>query len=255
LAADKNIAEFICESSGKFAFVIHGWDEDVDSLWVTDTIRNLTYHRGGCVIFMDYRRFSMNPDYFLLTTHFYRLAELLARKIRQVTTRYENVFLYGFSFGARLCFEAGVRIGYQKIDSIHGCDPPGPGFDPHIFRNVDPKSSAKNVHCINTSVDKGTNIYNCHVNFRMGICGRKQIAATRKPFGSHGLCVSVTRESAIKSIKMTVSLLLPFQPFFYNAAFENDFISDNFYNCTSNRMATNVPRDFKMGYMETRRGV
>lgn len=97
--------------------------------------------------------------------------------------------MFGFSFGARLCFEAGARVGFQLIDTIHACDPPGPGFD-HVLRKADPKSAAKNVHCINTSVDKGTNFYNCHINFRMGVCGKKQIGAGKKPFGSHGLCVS-----------------------------------------------------------------
>lgn len=225
---DKSIAEYKCDPNGKFAFVIHGWEESIKSVWVMDTIRNLTFYRGGCVIFMDYSRYS-HPDYFLLTTHFNNLSELLARKIRHVTNNYGNVFIFGFSFGARIAFEAGKRVGYQAIDQIHACDPAGPAFD-NAFRAVDPKRSAKYVYCINTSVDKGTSVYNCHLNFRMGVCGKQQIGATHKPYRSHGLC-----------------------PFYYNSAFEHDFVHNNIYNCTTNRLATTIPKDFKMGYMEDRR--
>jgi predicted esterase len=152
-----------------------------------DTIRKLAHYRGGCVIFMDYSRFSAS-DYIVLTKRYESLARLLQRKIMQATRNYKNVFLYGFSFGARLCFEAGAGIGYQAIDEIHACDPAGPGFD-IAPQKLDPKHSAKHVHCINTSIDKGTSVYNCHINFRMGMCGLRQIGATQKPYGSHGLCV------------------------------------------------------------------
>jgi hypothetical protein len=64
----------------------------------------------------------------------------------------------------------------------------------------------------------------------MGICGRKQPAAGPKPKGNHGLC-----------------------PYFYNSAFEHDFMAtDNFYNCFASEIAT-YPTYFKMGYMETRK--
>jgi hypothetical protein len=59
----------------------------------------------------------------------------------------------------------------------------------------------------------------------MGKCGKSQAAAGPYPKGSHGLC-----------------------PYFYNQAFENDFLPNNFYNCTSNRMLTTFTEDVKMGY-------
>jgi surfactin synthase thioesterase subunit len=92
---------------------------------VADTIGNLSFHRGGCVIFMDYSRYSTGA-YSNLVRHFHALARVLIKKIRQATDNYENVFMYGFSFGARLAFEAGATIGYQKIERIDACDPAGP---------------------------------------------------------------------------------------------------------------------------------
>ena len=97
----------------------------------------------------------------------------------------------------------------------------GPGFNVR----VDPTPAAKNVACINTSTDKGTNFYNCHQNFRMGKCGSSQIAAGAPPMGSHGLC-----------------------PYYYNLAFTNDYVPVNFSKCSSTREIENPPKGLKMGY-------
>lgn len=168
--------------------MIHGWEEHINTGWVMDTIRNLTYYRGGCVLFMDYSRYSRAP-YTSLATHFFPLSMVLKKKVQQVSDDYNNVFMYGFSFGARLAFEAGRRLGYQQLERIDACDPAGPAFDSN-GRHVDPKYAAKSVNCINTSIRYGTNFYDCHINFRMGVCGYNQLGASRKPCGSHGLCVN-----------------------------------------------------------------
>ena len=95
----------------------------------------------------------------------------------------------------------------------------------------DPKLSAKNVQCINTSIDKGTTIYNCHQNWRMGSCGYSQIGSTSPPFMSHGLC-----------------------PYIYTSAFQNDFKYKNITTeCYNPRPSLALPLNFKMGYMEMRR--
>lgn len=98
----------------------------------------------------------------------------------------------------------------------------GPGFDMY----VDPTPAAKNVQCIDTSIDKGTYVYNCHQNFRMGYCGYSQPAAGSYPVGSHGLC-----------------------PYFYNLAFTHDFVSNNYYDCYSSREIINPPSNVKMGFL------
>lgn len=40
--------------------------------------------------------------------------------------------------------------------------------------------------------------------------------------------------------------------YFYASAFEHDFIANNLHHCKVN-IPWNMPKDFKMGYMETRR--
>jgi hypothetical protein len=62
----------------------------------------------------------------------------------------------------------------------------------------------------------------------MGKCGSSQPAATSRPFGNHGLC-----------------------PYFYNVAFEQKFVPDNTFKCTSKRLAnlTSSPLEVRMGYL------
>lgn len=104
--------------------MIHGWEESAKTDWVVDLIKNLSFYRGGCVIAMDYSRFSRQP-YVSLAVNFSPLTRVLVKKIQQSTSFYENVFLFGFSFGSRLAFEAGVRLGKQRIERIDACDPAG----------------------------------------------------------------------------------------------------------------------------------
>lgn len=172
---------------------------------------------------MDYSNFSIVADYFKLNSHFFNIARVLVKKIKQVGN-YDRLFLFGFSFGSRLCFEAGAQIGHQVIDRIDACDPAGPGFDGQK-RAVDPKLAAKNVACINTSIDKGTKIYNCHQNFRMGNCGQSQPSAGPRPLGNHGMC-----------------------PYLYNSAFDYKFRPSNKHECKSNRVAQFIPDQLIMGY-------
>lgn len=120
------------------------------------------------------------------------------------------------------------RLSQSFIIIFSVCDPAGPGF--YHNKATDPKLSAKNVQCINTSVDMGTNIYNCHQNWRMGNCGVIQPGATFKFASNHGMCL-----------------------YLYTSAFENNFYAVNSTICLSNRVATNLPSKFKMGYMENRK--
>jgi hypothetical protein len=220
---DRDLTEHQCGHNGTYAIVVHGWKESIATPWVMGTIVNLMYHRGGCVIFMDYSNYSIVSDYFQLTPHFYGIASVLLRKVKQIGN-YNQLFMYGFSFGSRLCFEVGIQLGYQQIDRIDACDPAGPGFD-ETSKAKDPKLAAKNVACINTSTDKGTSKYNCHQNFRMGKCGKKQLSAGPKPLGNHGMC-----------------------PYFYNSAFNNVFEANNYYNCTSKNPAPSSKGTIRMGY-------
>lgn len=122
------------------------------------------------------------------------------------------------------------------------CDMAGPGFD--VFKMEDPKLAAKNVQCIHTSINAGTKQRNCHQNWLMGNCGYSQ------PAGNDlmGVYCSLT-----KSCPNETLLNHNVCPYLYNSAFSHNFVANNYYNCSSKRMARNLPVNFKMGYMEKRK--
>lgn len=108
----------------------------------------------------------------------------------------------------------------------------------------DPKKAAKNVQCVHTSNNFGTNIYSCHQNWRMGTCGFFQpvvpieliapkcdmtMSCLKEPLISHNMC-----------------------PDIYISAFQNDFPNNDKSKCISFRRAQNVPVDYTMGYDETK---
>lgn len=217
-----------CDTNGNFSIVVHGWLEGVSTTWVSDTISNLIKHRGGCIFFMDYSIYANDSNYFNLVAHFEGLSALLTRKFQQIEN-YDRQFCYGFSFGSRLCVDAGINVGEQTIGRMDLCDLAGPGFGPvWLFwpnpRAKDPKLASKNTQCIYTSSDKGITVYECHQNFRMGYCGASQAAAGPFPLGSHGLC-----------------------PYFYNLAFDHEFVSNNYYKCSSPNESNAT--DIRMGYL------
>lgn len=122
------------------------------------------------MIFMDYSKFSSKAGkrgYIELLWSFYGISAVLREKILSLGDT-DNMVLFGFSFGSRLAIDAGIDVAEKgfEIDKIYACDPAGPGF---YYYARDPQKAAKFVQCINTSADKGTNVYNCHQNWRFAI--------------------------------------------------------------------------------------
>uniref|UniRef100_T1DIE1 Putative triacylglycerol lipase n=1 Tax=Psorophora albipes TaxID=869069 RepID=T1DIE1_9DIPT len=221
-----------CEEKDKFAVIVHGWKENCKTEWIQDMIYNLTLHRGGCIVCMDYGKYSLNDDYFgRLVPKFEIVVEALLNRLELMEKDGfdpANGFMFGFSFGSQSAIEAGRRFGFHKMGRIDACDPAGPGFDSdRNFSSLDPKLAAKNVQCIHTSNDKGTFRRDCHQDWDMGNCGNSQPASGPYPKGSHGLC-----------------------PYFYNSAFTHEFRAiPKPKECTSFRAATHIPTDFRMGYL------
>jgi hypothetical protein len=123
------------------------------------------------------------------------------------------------------------------------CDLAGPSFD--FIYTKDPQKAAKNVQCIHTSYFFGTEQRKCHQDWIMGQCGLCQ-PATNDVFAF--FCETIGKcDEDEKLFSHNIC------PYFYNIAFTHDFIADNYYNCTSTRFVKNLPLNFKMGYMETRR--
>ncbi|XP_058826876.1 pancreatic lipase-related protein 2-like [Topomyia yanbarensis] len=223
--------DYNCESGERYAIIVHGWNETCSTDWIVDMLSNLTAHRGGCLICMDYSIFSVTDDYFTgLVPHFNLIVENLVQKLHVLDSKGfhpRNGFLFGFSFGAQAAMEAGRRFGAKRLERIDVCEPAGPGFDSDTTTSVqNPQQAARNVQCIHTSSDIGTFRRECHQDWNMGNCGRDQPAAGAYPKGSHGLC-----------------------PYFYNSAFSNEFRAIRKPNeCFSFRAVRKWPPGFRMGY-------
>lgn len=153
-----------CDSNGNLTVVTHGWSENYEkSPWIKDVIGNFLQLRGNCLVYMEYSKYSSGA-YFSLTPYFPKLSALLKKKLSKLGNP-SKTEMFGFSFGARLVMDVGYDLAEQgrKIGKIYACDPAGPGF---VGYKKDPKKAAKYVECINTSIDKGTMIYDCHRNWR-----------------------------------------------------------------------------------------
>lgn len=112
-----------CDVNGKFAIVTHGFIESNKTAWTGDLISNLLKYRGGCVIFMDYYKFSNVQNYFELVYYFPNISAVLLKKLKQLSNsgvNDDNLFMYGFSYGARLVIDAGVNFGINRIKQIDG---------------------------------------------------------------------------------------------------------------------------------------
>lgn len=109
-----------CDVSGNFSIILHGWMGSSEP-WILDLVGNLTHHRGGCVIFMNYSHYSDKVNYFEVISHFQPLSKLLTRKLRQLShdgASNDNFFIFGFSFGGRIAIEAALNFGPQSVAQI-----------------------------------------------------------------------------------------------------------------------------------------
>lgn len=109
-----------CDPNGKFAIFTHGYLESIKRRWVMEFVGNISSARGGCVIFMDYSRYS-SFDYVTLRLQFSKIADVLLKKLKQLESEGfsgDNGYGFGFSFGARLMAEACANFGYQKMKNV-----------------------------------------------------------------------------------------------------------------------------------------
>lgn len=122
--SDLSYEELVHECSPKstlLSIVIHGWRESYDNTeWVPDLISNITEVRSGCVLFMDYSKYSVG-DYGLLVSYFPSITEVLVNQLNLLEGygyNGEKMYMFGFSYGAHLALEAGFRYGSRKISRI-----------------------------------------------------------------------------------------------------------------------------------------
>jgi hypothetical protein len=78
---------------------------------------------------MDYSKYSVVNDYFVLVGKYKLILETLIKKLRNINNL-ERVFMFGFSFGSRLAQGAGYNLtmsngGVAMIGRMDLCDPAG----------------------------------------------------------------------------------------------------------------------------------
>lgn len=76
---------------------------------------------------MDYSFYAIVSKYFALLPHFDKISEVLQKKFLQIEN-YDRQYSFGFSFGSRLCMNAGKEVAIQTgqtIDRMDLCDPAG----------------------------------------------------------------------------------------------------------------------------------
>lgn len=72
---------------------------------------------------MDYSNHSIVQEYFVLVSKFEELSRVLVEKLHQLEAQGfnpDNLFMYGFSFGAQLAINAGNIYGENRIAEIDG---------------------------------------------------------------------------------------------------------------------------------------
>lgn len=119
---NKSLADQGCNMTGNFSLFAHGWQGSY-SPWIIDMINNLTFYRPGCVVFMNYSYFSDRYNYFELLSFFKKISYVMTKKLRQISDEGvsgDQIFMFGFSFGARVVIEAALNFGIKKVAQIDG---------------------------------------------------------------------------------------------------------------------------------------
>lgn len=82
---------------------------------------DLTSHRGGCIICMDYGAYSQSyPNLLIL---FNKIAEIFTAKLialKKYNFSPFTAFLFGFSVGARIVVKGAIDFGKYQIGRIDG---------------------------------------------------------------------------------------------------------------------------------------
>ncbi|XP_023293825.2 uncharacterized protein LOC111677030 [Lucilia cuprina] len=215
----------------KISFIFHGWTESCYTEWVPQLIERLTFHRGGCIVCVDYSSWS-KKSYIELLQKFDPISEILYEEVLQLIQNGFNpskIFMFGFSYGGQIASKIGRMLKPQyNIKKIDICDMAGPGFD--FISYLNHSEAAENIQCYYTSLDKGSHFHSCHQNIRLGQCGYTQPAILSQPyFSSHGLC-----------------------PRIYINAFDYPFYAFQKSPkwCDRGKTIKNLPNGFTVGYRE-----
>lgn len=74
-------------------------------------------------MFVDYSYYAMIPFYRVFYNHFSNISNVILNKLKQLEVEGfspDNIYMFGYSFGARLVIDAAAEFGHQRIKQIDG---------------------------------------------------------------------------------------------------------------------------------------
>jgi Lipase len=172
-----------CDVNGKFAVLVHGYTESCDSNYMVELIFHLGIARGGCILCMDYRKYTQNSARYvrLVNEHYDGILAVLVKKLTQFKAEGfdpKKGYMFGFSFGSILAINGAIEsFGERTLGLIDACDPAGLFIDNTPKAPKDSSLAAVNVQCIHTSSFLGSKLRTCTQDWLMGHCGVVQFVS------------------------------------------------------------------------------
>lgn len=116
----QNLSDFGC-AKDKFSIVVHGWLETCEREWIPVLRENLKASGRKCFICFDYSHYGKNLNYFGLANQFWDIKGILVGTLRlmdQEGFKFEDGFMFGFSFGGHLALESAIDLGEKRFKMI-----------------------------------------------------------------------------------------------------------------------------------------
>ncbi|KAK7116823.1 pancreatic lipase-related protein 2-like [Littorina saxatilis] len=160
----KTVSSSHFNSNGKVAFLIHGFTDSMEGIWVAPLIQELLTKVEN-VIFVDWENGAKGPDYYRATANTRVVGAQVATLIKTLGVDPAIVHLIGHSLGAHVAGYAGEKFGgtyYEfddrKIGRITAMDPAAPKFEGYDVRvKLDPTDATfvDVIHSDTESLYKG----------------------------------------------------------------------------------------------------
>lgn len=86
-------------------------------------VQKFLEYRGGCVIYYNFSECVDMSNYFVSLALWPSASAVLTKKLHDMENeqiRPQNIFMYGFSLGARIIVDGAINFGTQRVGSIDG---------------------------------------------------------------------------------------------------------------------------------------
>lgn len=115
-----NLSDYGCEKDSNYSILTPSYNDGLS--WVKPLIEKLQKHRGGCIIYAD-SSVVLSSDYLKALSNWAMVSKVITNRLRDMESegiQPGNIFMYGFSLGARIVIDAAIQFGKQKIGLIDG---------------------------------------------------------------------------------------------------------------------------------------